>query len=308
MPGASIQEVDLRGEDGTRLAGTLATPAAEPPSPAALILSGSGPLDRDSNMRGQRLDVANALAAALAEPGVGSLRYDKRGVGGSDGNFLLTGFDTETSDAAFALDWLGDRAEVDAGRLAAVGHSVGATNAIRLAAASDRVAAVVLIAAAARPGGEVMEWQSDRIAATLTGLQRFAAGWFLRRQERARRLLAGSTEEVVRITGRSFPARWYREYMRYDPATDLAAIACPVLAVTGRNDVQVDPGDVARIGELVRGPFTGRTPDMLTHLLRTHPEPGLGAYGSQLRRPADPDVLAEVATWLSEILRGDSRS
>ena len=56
--------------------------------------------------------------------------------------------------------------------------------------------------------------------------------------------------------------------MAYDPARDLAAVRCPVLAITGANDIQVDPDDVARIGELVAAPFTGETPEGLTHLLR----------------------------------------
>jgi fermentation-respiration switch protein FrsA (DUF1100 family) len=159
-----------------------------------------------------------------------------------------------------------------------------------------------LLAGAARPGDEVMRRQSDRIAATLTGLSRFGAGWFLRRQERARLTLRDTTGDVVRIGKQRFPARWFREYMRYDPVGDLAAIRCPVLAITGRNDVQVDADDVERIGELVGGPFTGLTPETLTHVLRTHPAAGLGGYAAQLKRPADPDVLAAVATWLTEVL------
>jgi pimeloyl-ACP methyl ester carboxylesterase len=299
-----VSEVEFRGEDGARLAGSLVVPDGVGAAvfPAALILSGSGPLDRNSNMRGQKLDLANALADLLAERGIATVRYDKRGVGESDGDYLETGFDTETSDAASALAWLGGRAGIDGTRLAVVGHSVGATIAVRLASSSAAVAGIVLLAGAVRTGDEVMRHQSDRIAATLIGLQRLGAGWFLRRQERARRTLGASTGHVVRIGRQRLPARWFREYMRYDPAGDLERITCPVLAITGRNDVQVDADDVERIGELVRGPFTGLTPEALTHLLRTHPKPGLGGYAAQLKQPVDREVLAAVATWLSEVL------
>jgi uncharacterized protein len=297
-----VSEVEIRAQDGTRLAGSLVLPDGVERAPAALVLSGSGPLDRNSNMRGQALNVANALADALVEQGIATLRYDKRGVGVSEGDYLLTGFDTETSDAAFVLAWLGDRAEIDRSRLAVVGHSVGATIAIRLASSSAPLAAAVLLAAAARPGEEVMRLQSDRIAATLTGIQRLGARWFLRRQERARRTLRESGSDVVRIGAQRLPARWFREYMHYDPTGDLARITCPVLALTGRNDVQVDFDDVERMRELVGGPFTGHTPGTLTHLLRTHPRAGLGGYGAQLRRPVDPDVLRTVATWLSDVM------
>ena len=294
-----MSEVEFRGEDGTRLARLPGRAGRAGRVPAALILSGSGPLDRNSNMAGQALNVANALTDVLTEQGIATLRYDKRGVGGSEGDYLATGFDTETSDAASALAWLGDRAgDRRAG-------SVGVDNRSQLSSSSPAVAGVV--AGAAGPGDEVMQRQSDRIAATLTGLQE-SARWFLRRQERHALSLRNSTGDVVRIGRQRLPARWFREYMGYDPAGDLAGIRCPVLAITGRNDVQVEADDVERIGELVGGLFTGRTPERLTHLLRTHPRPGLGDYATQLKRPVDPEVLAAVATWLSRTSCGPAES
>jgi len=83
-----------------RLVGTLCLPDDFPgPFAGALLLNGSGPLDRDSNMPKQRLDVANTLAHALAARGVASLRYDKRGVGESTGSYLSAGLSEETEDA-----------------------------------------------------------------------------------------------------------------------------------------------------------------------------------------------------------------
>ena len=99
-----------------------------------------------------------------------------------------------------------------------------------------------------------MRWQSERIAGTLRGPSRLFAGRFRRRQANSRRRLIASTEDVVRIDGTDLPARWFREYMAYDPTDDLGAIRCPVMAITGRNDVQVDPDDVARIGQLLTAP------------------------------------------------------
>ncbi len=96
------------------------------------------------------------------------------------------------------------------------------------------------------------------------------------------------------------PARWLREYMAYDPALDLPAIRCPVLAITGRKDIQVDSVDVERIGAQVRTPFTGLAPENLTHVLRTHQgRPSLSSYRSQLRRPVDPELLECVASWVA---------
>jgi pimeloyl-ACP methyl ester carboxylesterase len=293
------EPVAFAADDGVTLAGALTRPELGGPAPAALVLSGSGPLDRDSNMPGQTLDVANAIAAALAERGVASLRYDKRGVGGSGGDYLTTGFERETADAGAALDALRRAAGVDGERVAVVGHSVGAVIAIRLASEDDRLAGAVLLAAAARPGEKVMRDQAERVARTMRGPARLATPWVVRRQAAARQALRTSTGDVVRIARADLPARWFREYMSYDPVPALRAIRYPVLAITGRNDIQVDPEDVARIGRLVQAPVTGETPERLTHLLRTHPRPGLGGYRAQLRRPVDAALLERIATWVA---------
>ncbi len=286
-------------EDGVRLVGTLLVPASNESTPAALLINGSGPLDRDSNMPGQALDVANSLASALAARGVASLRYDKRGVGESSGDYLTTSFDRETSDAASTLLALRRAPAIDPRRVTLIGHSVGATIAIRLARAHDWVAGAVLLCASRSPGAEVMRIQSDRIAASLRGIQRLGVRRFLRRQEEVRHALLASNGDVIDIEG-GLPARWFREYMAYDPALDLAAIRCPVLAITGRSDLQVDPDDVERIGALVAGRFTGSIPDDLTHVLRTHPGPPSMSYRAQLRRPVDAALRAAVATWVAD--------
>jgi pimeloyl-ACP methyl ester carboxylesterase len=293
------ERVVLTADDGVQLVGTLVRPASDGLGRAALLLSGSGPLDRDSNMPGQALDVASAFAAALAERGVASLRFDKRGVGESGGEFLTTSFDRETGDAASALLRLRGEIGVEPARVTVVGHSVGATIAIRLAARHEWIAGAVLLCGAYSPGAEVMRWQSERIAASLRGLQRLGARRFLRRQAEVRQAVLESDGDIVDVAG-GLPASWLREYMTYDPALDLPAIRCPVLAVTGRKDLQVDPVDVERIGAQVRTRFTGVTPENITHVLRTHPaRPSLSSYQAQLRRPVDAELLERVARWVA---------
>ena len=83
--------------------------------------------------------------------------------------------------------------------------------------------------------------------------------------------------------------------MAYDPKADLPAIRCPVLAITGRSDIQVDPDDVARLGELVGAEFSGHTPEGLSHVLRRHPGPPSCAT----EQPVDPAVLDCVALWIA---------
>ena len=112
------ESVEFTGTDGMRLVGTLTRPETSGQAPAALLINGSGPLDRDSNMPGQALNITNAIASALAVHGVASLRYDKRGVGESGGDYLTTGFDQETADASAAVEELRRTSGIDGDRVA----------------------------------------------------------------------------------------------------------------------------------------------------------------------------------------------
>jgi pimeloyl-ACP methyl ester carboxylesterase len=280
----------------TRLTGTVALPASSGPHPGALLLSGSGPLDRDSNTKRMRLDVSKTVAAGLLSQGIASLRYDKRGVGQSGGDYMSAGFDDETADARAALDALRANPGVDADRVIVIGHSAGATIAMRLATSSMPTAGLVFLAGAAMTGQQVMEWQSRRIAATLSRSRQ--ARRFERRQARNRAQLLGTTTDTTRLGWVRWNARWLREYMVYDPTDALAAIDRPVLAITGAKDIQVDSGDVARFGQIVTGPFDGDVPADLTHILRRDPgSPSLRAYRAQLRRPVDPWVVERITAW-----------
>ena len=285
-------------DDGVRLVGELVVPEVAGSTPAALVLNGSGPLDRNSNMPEQVLDIANTIASALAEHGVASFRFDKRGVGESGGDYLTTGFERETDDAAAALAVLRGDPRIDPERVSVIGHSAGANIGVRLATRSDWIAGLVLLSGSISSGEEVMRWQSERIAASMRWFTRWRAGRFLREQERVRRLLRDSEGDVLSIDGNELPAQWFREFMGYEPARDLPAIRCPVLAVTGRKDLQVDADDVERMRELVTAPFEGETPAELTHLLRTqHGRHGLDTYATQLRAPMDADLVERIASW-----------
>ena len=84
-----------------------------------------------------------------------------------------------------------------------------------------------------------------------------------------------------------------------DPAEDLGAVRCPVLALTGQDDVQVEAADVTRLGEALAGPLTGLTPEGVSHLLRRScGPPGLASYPQELRSPPDAGVIAAVGDWI----------
>ena len=307
--GVSERDVRFRSGDGTVLTGTVTVPVGAESGPAAVILTGSGRLDRDGDHAKLPIGVSRALAEALAQAGVASLRYDKRGVAHSGGDYLSAGLSDNIADAAAAVDWLRGTGGFGRNAIAVIGHSEGACLAVALGA--DRgvdPAAVVLLACPAVTGRQVLHWQSDKAIAGLRTPVR-AVLRALRidvkeRQRAALEKLSRTTTDTARMGGRRVNARWFREFLDFDPTPLLRENTAPVLAITGAKDVQVDPDDLAVIAELVPGEVdTVQVPD-LTHLIRRDADPpSLRAYRRLVRDAVDPEVLSQVADWTAGHLR-----
>ncbi|WP_199422902.1 alpha/beta hydrolase family protein [Actinotalea solisilvae] len=300
---------DLTLPAGDRaLAATLTTPDGPGPFPAVLLLPGSGPVDRNSDHRRMPLGITGALARALADAGLVTLVYDKRGVGATAGSWLEAGLDDSTDDARAALAALRARPEVDASRVVVLGHSEGAIHAARLAADDDNLAGAALLSASATPGEELLRWQTHNVAASMPPWVRRLMGLLRidleKKTEQNRARINATTTDVARIGGQRVNARWHREFMAYDPRTDLARVAVPVLAVTGSKDLQVKPSDLARVADDVRGPVEVHEVADVTHILRRQPGPAsLAAYKKEVRQPLDERVVRLVVDWAARTVR-----
>jgi len=295
------KEVRVEGE-GVFLAGTWVEPAKA--KAAGLILTGSGPLDRDSNSRRFRGQINPAIAGALAEHGVSSLRYDKRGAGQSGGDYFAAGMSENYADACSAVDWLATRFP---GRpVYVIGHSEGALHAAHLAAEGN-VSGAVLIGCPARTGEEVLTWQAAQILPTLPGptkaILRFLRIDPLESQRKAFTRIRSTSADTLRVQGKKLNARWLREFMEYDPVPIFEQIKVPVLVMTGTHDMQVPPEDADAIRELVAGPCEERLIDDVSHILRVDPESkGPRAYRKALREPVSPVVPKALTDWIEEQL------
>lgn len=298
------RNVDIPTGDGC-LRGTLTVPAGDGPFPAALLIVGSGPVNRDSDHPKLPLGVTKRLAGQLARVGIASLRYDKRGVGDSDGDFWSAGLHDNISDAHAALEVLRRIEVIDDRRLLVMGHSEGAFIATAVAAQED-IAGLALLAGGARNGEEILRWQAHTLVPTLPRLVRglltlFRVDVFAKQAKTFKRLRA-SDAHVMRLGGRRHNARWFREFLDFDPRPLLANIEVPVLAVTGSKDLQAAPEDVAAVGDLVRGPFEGHVIQDVNHILRHEPDrPKLRAYKRQAGEPLDTQVVERVTNWSREV-------
>ena len=287
------------------LAGTFQPGAATgtaPPGTAALLVSGSGPVDRNSDAKQLATAVMAQVAERLAAAGVSSLRYDKRGVGESTGDFHAAGLYDNIEDARAALAALRAQGGVDPDHVFVIGHSEGAIIATELAAADDRLAGVVLVAGSAATGEQVLREQAVAVAESLprpvTWLLRLLRKDIATLQEKRLATLRASTGDVMRMQLVKVNARWMREFLDHDPSPSLEAIRVPVLAVAGTKDIQAAPHHTERIGELAAGLVTIELIQDMTHLLRHEPGPAtVRTYKQQAKQPVLPDVLDLIATF-----------
>ena len=295
------QDVTFPSGDLT-LAGTLTRPERRLNGPLVLLVVGSGPIDRNSDVKRMPLGITRQLADRLADNGIPSLRFDKRGIGASEGDYRSAGFSDNVTDASAGLEFLRRHPDIRSEDIFVVGHSEGALIASAIAASGDPIAGVVLLSGAARRGEEVLRWQASRLAdmlprpiRSLTKLLRIDVE---RSQIKRLEKLKASSDDVIRMQGLiKVNAKWFREFMAFDAAKALAEIEVPVLAITGAGDVQVDPADVELMGQLVQGPFEGHVVPGVNHILRTG-GPSPTSYRKQVGLPLDARTLDLVLAWI----------
>ena len=130
----------VRGEFVTigsdvKLKGTLTLPEQANNAssvPVVLMLHGSGPVDRDENYKWMKMNVFKELTEYIVPHGFATLRYDKRGVGESEGDYFKAGFWDLVKDAEASVRFLKTNAQIDADRIFLLGHSEGCTIAAAL--------------------------------------------------------------------------------------------------------------------------------------------------------------------------------
>lgn len=286
------------------LAGTLMVPDGEGPFPAAVLIAGSGPLDRDGNHKRLQLGLSKDLASILNNAGWATLRFDKRGVGESSGDYLPTGFYGELDDAVAALTWLRARPEV--GVVVPVGHSAGALFAAEMSARGLAPAGAVLLAGTVMTGEETLVWQAGEIAESVPEWIKAAMRMFgtsiEKQQAKALKKLKATSTDVTRIQGQRVNAKWMREFLAYDPEPVLRKTTSPLLVITGSKDIQVNPGDVEVIASITGDRTTAHTIDDVDHILRTEParRSSPKRYKKQLAKPIDHRVTDALLTWLAD--------
>lgn len=322
---------------GVKLAGTLTLPQAEQPVPAVLLITGSGPQDRDESLLGHKPFLV--LADYLTRRGIAVLRVDDRGVGGSTGDPATSTTDDFAGDALAGVAYLKSRQEIDPAKIGLIGHSEGGLIAPLAASRSSDVAFIVMLAGTGVRGEEILYRQAELItrASGASDEQVATAGEQQRqlfevlRQEpdpaaaevKLREIVAQLVEEAAakpdqaadqapaetikaqaEAQVKALVSPWFRFFLTYDPRLALSKVTCPVLAINGEKDLQVDPKqNLPPIEEALKAggnkDYTIRELAGLNHLFQTCQSGAPAEYG-KIDETFAPAALELIADWILE--------
>lgn len=286
----AAEEVTFVSQDGkTTLAGTLSTPLKDDRKTAILLISGSGGLNRDEAIMGHRPFAV--LSDSLITAGFTTLRYDKRGIAKSQGDFKTATIDDFVSDALGGVRYLQSRGYT---RIILAGHSEGGVVSARIARLiPQNLTAILLLNAPIKPTKEVLIEQNEALgkASGLTG-EHLAKAARLNRElydlsanpevsdetlaERAMKHLedflpASLQGELREQTKRQMVAEMLlpsvRTMLRCSPLEDLRLARCPILAIQSEQDMQVLPSNVDVLQEAIPSAHIRRIPKT-NHLMQ----------------------------------------
>ena len=318
---------DAKG--GVTLAGTLTIPTGSGPFPAVVLVAGSGPNGRDEDVFGHKIFLV--LADYLTRQGLAVLRYDKRGIGQSTGNYTLATSTDFTDDALAGVQYLKTTPRIRHGLIGLIGHSEGGLIAPLAATRSRDVAFIVLLAGTGLTGEQILLRQSALIARGMGAPESAVA------QQQA---LSGQIYAVLKTEPGDAAARrkiealmtqatatlppaareaslkqseaqtamllspWFRFFLTYDPAPTLRRVRCPVLALNGSRDLQVPPQeDLAAISAALKAggnaDHTIQELPGLNHLFQPCLT-GLPSEYATIEETFSPEALQGISGWIEK--------
>jgi pimeloyl-ACP methyl ester carboxylesterase len=326
---------------GIKLAGTMTLPRSKGPFPAVLLITGSGPQDRDETLMGHK--PFKVLADYLTRRGIAVLRVDDRGVGQSTGDHAKATTMDFADDVEAGVAFLKSRPDIDPRQIGLIGHSEGGVIAPIVAGRSKDVAFIVMLAGTGITGEQILYLQGQAIlkamgvsAPQLLARQRIfqqilfttmkAEPDNATAQKKIREVLAKETAKLTEAEKKAAAKQqaaldaqiktvltpWFRFFITYDPTSALQNVKCPVLALNGEKDVQVDPKEnlTAIAKALIAGgnqDYTSVELPNLNHLFQTCQTGAITEYG-KIEETIAPAALQVIGDWIVKHTRQQSPS
>ncbi len=317
------------------LAGTFTYPKGDNSFPAVVLISGSGPQNRNEEIFGHKPFLV--LADYLTKNGIAVLRFDDRGIAKSTGDFSSATTKDFVSDALAGVEYLRSRKEVKKDEIGLIGHSEGGLIAPLAAVESPDIDFIVLMAGTGLTGEEILKQQ--------TALILKANGYDEEKIKRDINVLSQMYEVIVRekdtsvareklkevfdknyaeLTdeekkeigepNQSFKQQtktllspWFRFFLSYDPYPTLTKVKVPVLAINGEKDLQVPPKeDLEMIEKALKegGNKNYKVIELpgLNHLFQTA-ETGSPTEYSKIEETMSPVALETITDWIKKITK-----
>lgn len=311
---------------GISIAGTLTKPRSQGPFAAVLLIAGSGPHSRNAVISYHH--ILHVLADHLTRKGIAVLRVDKRGVGGSTGDFWKANTEDLASDVLAGVEYLRTRSDIDNGHIGLIGHSEGGTIAAMVAARTSDVGFIVMMAGPGIPAAEVLYYQDgaeikaegasdEKVAVTRQWWQKMYSvvnqeldneiatkkikELFGDLSEQDKQLLGWSEGRLNYEVGRVTAAA-YRYFLKLNPTPFLTKVKCPVLAMGGTKDCQVPSGknllgiEKTLIAAGNQNCEVEELPD-LNHMFQRAVSGAVSEYG-KIEETIAPVVLKSITEWI----------
>lgn len=330
----SIEEVSFYSAAAdANLFGTLTTPEGGGPFPAVILITGSGPQDRDETLAGHR--PFHVIADVLSRQGIAVLRYDERGIGESEGEFSTATSADFADDAEAGLNFLAAQEQIDPQKTGIIGHSEGALIAPMIASRRPETGFIIMLAGPSIPGSEVLSGQSALILGKMgipgntvdkmlslrqnvyeilqenpsdsvfTAQLEQQADTLLSAFNSTEKQMLGLNEENLVEQFSIMATPWFRYFLEYDPYPALEATTCPILALNGDLDVQVlaDPNLTkleALFEESGHPASKAVLLEGLNHLFQPA-ETGLPLEYSSIETTFDPATLELMIEWIKDL-------
>lgn len=319
-----IEDVAFRNEtDSIKLAGTLTRPSTGSNHPVVILISGSGPQDRNSELLGHKPFLV--MADHLTKQGIAVLRVDDRGTAETEGDYNTSSLRGFVRDTEAAIQYINTRPEFKTSKVGLIGHSLGGTIAPIIASESDDVDFVVMLAGPGMRGDQLMLLQKEMIERKM-GLpdpmveqsrKSIAGAYDLILDENKTDSLATHLKtyfsEVYKgalpdnqldAISKQMTIPWLVDFIRHDPDPVLAKVSCPVLALNGKLDLQVphEQNLAAINAALQKGGNKNvqiRSFEKLNHLFQEC-ETGLPNEYGQIEQTFSPMVLDVMVKWIME--------
>ena len=320
-------------EDTLTLSGTFTFPKEGNSFPAVILISGSGPQDRNEEVFGHKLFLV--LADYLTRNGIAVLRFDDRGVGKSSGNFSTATTEDFVTDVLAGVEYLKKRKKVNEDKIGLIGHSEGGLIAPLAAVQSDDIDFIILMAAPGMQGKEILRrqtalimrangYEEEKINRDVNVLSKMYEIILNEKdttvaKEKLKaefdKSYADLTEEEKKAMGdpdlffnqriSSLLSPWFRFFLGYDPYKTLTKIKIPLLAINGEKDLQVPPKENLELIEKALkegGNKNYKVAELkgLNHLFQ-EAETGSPNEYAKIAETISPTALTFITNWIKKI-------